>query len=654
MLDFNVFESCFKYSPLPAFIFLPIEQTFTIQHVNNAYLNETQTIFEQLLGKKIEDAFPPTQNEYIDSIQISLLEVLNTSAESALNRFCYFVHNTELNKLEPKFFTGKNTPIFNNEGDLVAIIHHIEAINEHLPNQKTNNLTVELKAKESIKNEAKKEFGFNILAENETVWEWDIVSDQIVMGENYHEIFEYAENNPSLSIQQWKNNIHPYDAERVLNGITTLLASASNIWQEAYRIRKGSGEYAYVQNRGFLVRNEEGKVVKMVGLLCDISNIKAEHDRLKLLESVIVNLNDSILITEAEPFDYPGPKIIYANAAFEKMTGYTLDEIIGQTPRILQGEKTDKNELARLSKALRNWETCKVTLLNYKKSGEEFWLSCTVTPVADENGWYTHWIAIERDVTDIVQSKKYLEELNAQLKQKVDELSMSNKELEQFAYIASHDLQEPLRMISGFLSQIERKYGHQLDEIGKQYIHFAVDGAVRMRQIILDLLAYSRTGRIDETKQLLDLNQLIDEVKILFHQKIVEKNAVLNIENMPTLYLSKVPMRQVFQNLIGNALKYSKNDIPTLIHVSAIEHKNDWEFKIQDNGIGIEKEYYNKVFLIFQRLHARDEYEGSGLGLAVTKKVIDSLGGKIWVESEVGVGSSFIFTIPKYQTLKHV
>jgi len=651
MIDFHVFESFFKYSPIPSIVFLPQKHGFTVFQVNDAYLSATHTSIELLIGKKIEEAFPPIQSDYVARVVLSLSKVLEEKEIIGIENLSYLITDIASQKEVFSNFSAKNTPIKNDAGEIVAIIHSIEPIKQANKGIKINE-DLEAKAdtinsKQSITTEIRQER----VHDKEIVWEWNLATDHIIVGENYYTLFEYPYEEKSISSQQWKENIHPSDAERVLNGINTAIANAKNTWHEAYRLKKGSGEYAYVENRVFFFRNEEGNLVKMMGMMCDCSHIKSEHDRLKLLESVIVNLNDSILITEAEPFDLPGPKIIYANAAFEKMSGYSLDEIIGQTPRLLQGEKTDRNELIRLGNALRNWKSCEVTLINYKKSGEEFWLNFTVTPVADENGWFTHWIAIERDVTEIVQSKKYLEKLNAQLKQKADELSMSNKELEQFAYIASHDLQEPLRMITGFLSQIEKKYGNLLDDVGKQYIHFAVDGAARMRQIILDLLAYSRIGRIDETKQDLDLNNLIDDLKILFQQKIIETQAVIKVDKLPTLHLSKVPMRQVFQNLIGNSLKYSKKGIPTQIDISVKEHNYEWEFWVQDNGIGIEKAYYEKVFLIFQRLHAKEAYDGTGLGLAVTKKVIESLGGKIWLESEIGIGSTFIFTIPKYQTV---
>ena len=365
------------------------------------------------------------------------------------------------------------------------------------------------------------------------------------------------------------------------------------------------------------------------------------------MESVITNTNDAVLITEAEPQNEPGPRIVYVNEAFTKMTGYKPHEVIGKTPRLLQGPRTDKEQLKKLAASLKKWQPYEITTLNYKKNGEEFWVNFTVNPIADETGWYTHWIAIERDVTERKMAELRLEKLNEQLHKHSHELAISNQELEQFAYIASHDLQEPLRMVSSFLTQLENKYKELLDAKGRKYIHFAVDGASRMRQIILDLLEYSKVGRGVEELEIVNLNQVIDDVKFLFREQIEEKNGQIDVDNLPELTTRRSAVQQIFQNLIGNALKYSKGDVAPHVHVSVISLPNVWRFKISDNGIGINKEYFEKIFVIFQRLHNKNEYSGTGVGLAVAKKVVEQIGGSIWIESEEGVGSTFYFTIPK-------
>jgi light-regulated signal transduction histidine kinase (bacteriophytochrome) len=244
---------------------------------------------------------------------------------------------------------------------------------------------------------------------------------------------------------------------------------------------------------------------------------------------------------------------------------------------------------------------------------------------------------------DITETKKAAEALQ----RRTEELARSNAELEQFAYVASHDLQEPLRTVSSFLTLIDNKYSGALDEAGQKYIAFAVDGAKRMRQIILDLLEFSRVGQMLDEKQSIDLNGLVNEVWQACSQMVQEKNAQLRVDELPVITAYKTPLMQVFQNLISNAVKYCKKEVQPQINITASEFKNHWQFAISDNGLGIDSKYFVKIFVIFQRLHAKDSFTGTGIGLAVTKKIIENMGGKIWVESEEGKGSTFYFTIPK-------
>jgi light-regulated signal transduction histidine kinase (bacteriophytochrome) len=252
------------------------------------------------------------------------------------------------------------------------------------------------------------------------------------------------------------------------------------------------------------------------------------------------------------------------------------------------------------------------------------------------------------DITDRKNALEKLEAANDDLLKKTKELAYSNTELEQFAYVASHDLQEPLRMVTSFLSQLEKKYGDILDEKGKKYIYFATDGAKRMRQLILDLLEFSRVGRTEDSLEDVDLNNLINEVLPLYRKNIEELNAKINVEQLPTLQVYKTPVRQIFQNLVGNSLKYHKDGIAPVITISSKETKKAFEFSVKDNGIGIDPEYFNQIFIIFKRLHNRDHYSGTGMGLAITKKIIENMGGRIWVDSREGEGAVFHFTIPKY------
>jgi len=251
------------------------------------------------------------------------------------------------------------------------------------------------------------------------------------------------------------------------------------------------------------------------------------------------------------------------------------------------------------------------------------------------------------DITHRYEYEESLRALNVTLDKRAKQLADSNAELEQFAYVASHDLQEPLRMVAGFLTQLELKYSPIVDEKGRQYIRFAVEGAKRMRQIILDLLEFSRAGKMEGELSDIPLKALLDEVCLLQRELIDEKGARIVYGKLPTVRAYSTPLIQILQNLIGNALKYARPDVPPQIEIRVKSTKLAWEISVKDNGIGIEKDYYDRIFIIFQRLHLKDAYGGSGLGLAIVKKLVEGMGGRIWVESEVGVGSTFYFTLPK-------
>lgn len=251
---------------------------------------------------------------------------------------------------------------------------------------------------------------------------------------------------------------------------------------------------------------------------------------------------------------------------------------------------------------------------------------------------------------DITERKKYenhLEELNFQINKRVEELAISNAELEQFAYVASHDLQEPLRMVTRFLSEIERKYEEKLDKKGKEYIHFAVDGAQRMRILILDLLEYSKVGKFDQKIEEINMNILLEEIAHYNEISLKENDATLIWNKLPIISNRKTPIQIVFQNLIGNAIKYHEPGKPTKIEISHTDLGSKWQFCVSDNGIGINPMFFEKIFVIFQRLHPKQEYSGTGIGLAICKKIIEAQGGKIWIKSEEGKGSQFYFTVSK-------
>ena len=247
---------------------------------------------------------------------------------------------------------------------------------------------------------------------------------------------------------------------------------------------------------------------------------------------------------------------------------------------------------------------------------------------------------------DAVEARKESEELNEQLSTAMQNLTRSNQELEQFAYVASHDLQEPLRMVSSYTQLLERRYKDKLDQDAKDFIHYAVDGASRMQVLINDLLQYSRISTRGKEFEKTDMNVILGETIVNLKGTIVDSLAVVTNDELPILTVDTSQISRLLQNLISNAIKYRSDEIPH-IHIASFDETEYFKFCVSDNGIGIAPEYFNRIFEIFERLHAKDKYGGTGIGLAICKRIIQRHKGEIWVESEEGKGSKFYFTIKK-------
>ena len=269
---------------------------------------------------------------------------------------------------------------------------------------------------------------------------------------------------------------------------------------------------------------------------------------------------------------------------------------------------------------------------------EKSWFDAKISKRKDSSGEFDGVTIVARDITEQKQAE---EELARQTR----ELARSNSELEQFAYAASHDLQEPLRMVASYTQLLARRYQGKLDSDADEFISFAVDGATRMQRLINDLLAYSRLGSHGAPFESTDLETVFDETVANLQIAIGESRSVVTHDPLPTVIADGGQMGRLFQNLISNAIKF-RNESPPQVHISAKQNGEQWIFSACDNGIGIDPEFAERIFVIFQRLHTREEYSGTGIGLAICKKIVERHGGHMWVESQLGKGAAFYFTIP--------
>ena len=335
-------------------------------------------------------------------------------------------------------------------------------------------------------------------------------------------------------------------------------------------------------------------------------------------------------------------RLTFMSARFVERTGIDPAPFIGRkrwdapAPNLTEGDWARHRAQLERHEPFFDFEIERVT-----PDGNSVWLSVTGEPVL-EDGKFRGYRGVGTDITERKRGQ-------AVLRAAYDELARSNSELQQFAYVASHDLQEPLRMIGSYTQLLERRYGDKLDADAREFMGFIVDGATRMKQLIEDLLAYSRVGTRGKELKRIPAQDALDRALVNLRLAIESSGAQVTRDPLPEVLADDTQLTQLFQNLVGNAIKFKKPEEPIRVHVGVSDGGAEWRFSVSDNGIGIEAQYYQRIFMVFQRLHTRDEYPGTGIGLAICKKVVDRHRGRIWVESAPGKGSTFHFTLPKNQ-----
>ncbi|PZV87460.1 PAS domain S-box-containing protein [Algoriphagus aquaeductus] len=349
-------------------------------------------------------------------------------------------------------------------------------------------------------------------ATSDFIWDWDMEKNKTFRSPSFYENFGYGTHDSQDNNDFWESIIHPEDLAEVRANLNQALSGMDSYWEKEFRVRKKNGTYNFIQDKGFIIRNSNGKAIRMIGASQDVTARK---------------------MSELE--------IIQTNA----------------------------------------------------------------------------------------------------------KLSSANQELKAFAALASHDMREPLRMISSFMDLLQKRYGDKLDEKALQYIHFATDGAKRLTQMINDLLEYSKAGFDLEKLEEIEVGEIIQEVLELKSDIVRNTGAQLTFQGLPKIKALRIPLKILFQNLIGNSLKYVHPNLPPEIKVYGEEFGEFWKFTVQDNGIGIEADYLEEIFGILKRLHPKEKYPGTGMGLATCRKIVTQFGGEIWAESELGIGTQLIFTIKK-------
>jgi PAS domain S-box-containing protein len=512
-------------------------------------------------------------------------------------------------------------------------------------------VTEEQKSKEQIL-EANERFEKVTEATNDAIWDWDIVNGTFYRSQNIRKFFG-KETATILNRQDfWNDAFHPDDLKTIQESISKALKNKqTKRWEMEYRIFNAEGNTIYVLDKGLIIRDSAGKATRMIGAMTDITELKSANIELTRQAEFINTMTDHQLAA-----------IVACNADGElTLFNKTAKEWHGVDAMNVAQEKwaefydlyrkdgidlLDKSEIP-LIKALNEEKVRNDEIIIKKKNENSRIVICNGASFYDKKSQKLGAVVVMTDITERKQNEQQLLTINNKLKIQTKELQRSNEELEQFAFVTSHDLQEPLRMISGFMDQLDRKYADQLDYKANQYIQFARDGAKRMKQIILDLLLYSRVNRPMEAEEAVNLNEIVSEFLLSRRKIIAEKKAKINYDQLPVLKTHRAPITQLFHSLLDNALKYTKEHVTPLIEIKVVDKEYYLEFSIKDNGIGIDEQFYEKVFIIFQRLHNRNDYGGTGIGLSVAKRAVEFLSGEIWLESTLGEGSTFYFTIKR-------
>ncbi|AUT02586.1 ATPase [Nostoc sp. CENA543] len=554
---------------------------------------------------------------------------------------------------------------------------------------------------------------------NDGIWDWNLKTNQVFFSPRWKQMLGYADHEISNNLEEWSERVHPDDLDWVMQAIQAHFDRRTPYYITEHRVQCKDGTYKWILDRGQALWDETGNVVRMVGSHTDITErkqteaeLQKQNLRSQLFAEITVKIRETLHIQEIlQTSVQEVQKLLQADRVvifrlWPDGSGTVEQEaVLPEWPVILgksivdpcfQQGYVEKYRQGRIS------AITDITQADIQDCHREFLQQFSVkanlvVPILNREGIWgllvahqchapRHWNQFELDLLQQLANQigiaLYQAQLLEQQTRQSQELARSNAELESFAYVASHDLQEPLRMVTSYLQLLERRYKPQLDSTAEQFISYAVDGAQRMQTLINDLLNYSRLTTRGQPFVSVDCAAILERVKTNLKIAIEESSAIITHDPLPTVTADPTQLTQVFQNLIANAIKF-RREVPIEIHIGVVEGMGDerrqggrgqgemekfssplhpapctnsssmpnahsqWLFSVRDNGIGIEKQYIERIFVIFQRLHGRSKYPGTGIGLSICKKIIERHGGQIWVESQPGEGSVFYFTIPE-------
>lgn len=477
-------------------------------------------------------------------------------------------------------------------------------------------------------------------ATSDTIWDWDLATDGFVWNKGIQGIFGYKKEAIGKTSKWWFDKIHPDDRLKMSVKMYSFAENKIERWQEEYRFLCADGSSRYVLDRGFLVINDKGIPIRMIGSIQDITRQKVEEQRLKLLETVILQSKDAIIITEANETKATIPTIIYVNPAFTSITGFKQKDIIGKPASIYFNRKSIKTNLDKLSQALKNKQEIEFESLNKNKLGEDYWLHITLLPITNTEGEHSHWISIQREITNEKEREKEREQL-------INELTQNNQDLKQFSYITSHNLRAPLSNLTGLLDLL-KEIPIENEEL-KEILNGFSSSTKMLNETITDLVkVIVIKDSPSVAKENLIINEIVENTLSQLKNIITLNKPEIEIrtEEAPIIYANKTYFESILLNLFTNAIKYHSKDRQLKILIVSKEINDKIILTFKDNGIGIDlNRNREKVFGLYQRFH--NYPDSKGLGLYLVKSQVESMGGKITIESKVNKGTEFTITFNK-------
>ncbi|NET39634.1 MAG: PAS domain-containing protein [Cyanothece sp. SIO1E1] len=516
----------------------------------------------------------------------------------------------------------------------------------------------ELKQTEAALRESQERYMLAVQGSRDGLWDWNVLTNEVYYAPRFKQILGYQDDEVENQFSTFESRLHPDDHDRVLAAVRDHIESRIP-YNVEYRLQTKQGDYRWIYARGQAIWDATGQPTRMAGSISDITERKQVEEALRESEArwqfALEGSGEGVWDWNAKTNE------VFFSHQWKAMLGYEDHEVgsnlnewdsrvhpddkeqcysdlnrhlNGQTP-IYQNEHR-----VRCKDGTYKWILDRGKVIERDQAGKPLRVIGTHADITDRK----RAEAALRQINEILETK--VQERTEELEQRARELERSNTELEQFAYVVSHDLQQPLQGILGFAQILGQIYCDHPNEPINQYIAHIINAGQHMSQLIRDLLDYSRVSTFKQLGEPIDCNHVMEQVLSDLQPIIDDSQAAITTDVLPTIRANESQLMQLFQNLLSNALKYHRLGQPPQVQVSVDHREDEWLFGIHDSGIGIKPEHFDQIFQIFQRLHTKDKYPGTGIGLATCKKIVENHGGRIWVDSEPAAGTTFYFTLP--------